>query len=70
MAIDRGDPLEVTTASGRRITVRALGAPEPGRDFEVVWVCTEDEWARAQIDGDEPDGLPWPADAIAEMTSA
>ena len=70
MAINRGDVLEVTTASGRTVPMRALGSPEQGRDFMVVWVCTEEEWTRATTDGDDPDGLPWPLAAVRELTSA
>lgn len=70
MAITRGDRVRATTATGETITMRALRAPEPGYSFEVLWVATEDEWERAKRDGDEPDGLPWPTDAIHEMTPA
>lgn len=70
MTISRGDVLEATTASGTAVTMRAMGAPIQGRDFPVVWVCTEDEWLRAEGDGDDPDGLPWPLDAVHELTTA
>lgn len=66
MAITRGDLVEATTASGDRVPMRALGSPRPGHSFEVVWVATLDEWDRALRDGDEPDGLPWPTDAVRE----
>jgi hypothetical protein len=70
MAIERGDQVRATTAGGNTVLMRALGAPRPGRDFEVVWVATEDEWTRAQADGDEPDGLPWPTSAIETLATA
>ncbi len=70
MAISRGDYLHVTTAGGEVVTVRALGGPEPGDRFPVVWVATEDDWDRAQTDGIELRGIPWPTEAIAEMTPA
>ena len=66
MAIEPGTQLRVTTASGQTVTVRAIGLPEQGRDFPVVWVCTEEEYERAALAGAEPDGLPWPLHAVAE----
>jgi len=42
----------------------ALGPRSQGRDFPVVWVCTEAEMTDAQREGREPHGLPWPADAL------
>lgn len=70
MAIERGDVLHATTASGSEIRMRALGSPQRGADFPVVWVCTEDEWARSEREGDEADGLPWPVSAIREPLDA
>lgn len=70
MTISRGDIVEATTASGTVVALRALGAPVQGRDFPVVWVCTEDEWRRVQEHGDEADGLPWPLDALRQMSPA
>lgn len=70
MTIKRGDLLRATTASGETVSMRALGGPQPGHLFEVVWVATEAEWDRAQHDGDEPDGLPWPTEAVAESVIA
>ena len=64
MEIEPGTVLEVTTASGSTVRMRAIGRPTKGRDFPVVWVCTEPEYERAQADGDEPDALPWPLDAV------
>ena len=48
----------------------ALGGPEPGHLFEIVWLATEDEWARAEQAADEADAVPWPTSAVREMTSA
>lgn len=56
--------MEVTTASGTTVRMRAVGAPVRGRDFPVVWVCTEEEYQRATAEGDEADALPWPLDAL------
>ena len=70
MAIHAGDRVEVTTADGERIVMRAIRGPEQGRDFPVLWVCTEREYDRAERAGDEPDGLPWPLNALREMEHA
>ncbi len=59
MAITDGTPLEAVTASGELVRMRAVGAPVRGRDFPVVWVCTEQEYNRggAKV-------IPWPLDAV------
>lgn len=70
MAIMRGDHLHVTTASGETLTVRALGAPERGDRFPIVWVATETDWNALEESGEEPQGIPWPTEAVKEMASA
>lgn len=67
MAIGVGDVVEVTTASGDQIRMRALGGPEQGSDFLVLWVCVEAEYERSERAGDEPDGIPWPMTAVREL---
>ena len=64
MGIERGDVVEVVTAGNEHLLMRALGAAMMGRYFEVVWVATFSEWDRALRTGEEPDGLPWPTDAL------
>jgi hypothetical protein len=56
--IERGRTVGVTTATGEKVVMRALGGPTRGRDFVVVWVSTEDEYQAALLEGREPDGLP------------
>jgi hypothetical protein len=70
MAITRGSIVRVTTASGREIEMRAMGEPMRGRDFPVLWVCTEAEWSRATADDDEPNGTPWPVEDVKELAPA
>jgi hypothetical protein len=67
MEIERGASVNVRTAYGETVRMKALSGPEPGRDFLVVWVCTETEYADAERGGREPEGLPWPVDAVAEL---
>lgn len=64
MSIEPGVLVEATTASGEVVRMRAIGAPTQGRDFPVVWVCTEDEYEQALTMAREPDGLPWPLEAV------
>jgi hypothetical protein len=70
VAIERGDLVEAITARGDVVRMRALGAPIMGRDFPVLWVCTEEEWSRSQSVDDEADGLPWPFEDIKELSDA
>jgi hypothetical protein len=70
MDIARGTLLQVETASGDLATMRALGPPQQGRDFRVVWVCTEAEFIRAEQVGEEPHGLPWPYSAVRAVMAA
>ena len=65
MAIEPGTLLEATTATGDTVLLRAISHPGKGRDFPVVWVCTEEEYERARGAGDKPDGIPWPLDAVS-----
>jgi hypothetical protein len=67
MQYTRGDHVTVTTADGSSVLMRALGPVRRGRDFLVLWVATEDEWDRAQHEDTEPDGLPWPAEAVTGL---
>ena len=47
--------------------MRATGSPTRGRDFPVVWVCTEQEYEQAQVSGQPVAGMPWPLDAVKEL---
>jgi len=67
MAIQAGTLLECETADGGYAVMRALGPPEQGRDFRVVWVCTPDEYDRT---GTNPDGVPWPYSAVRVLEHA
>ena len=61
--------MHVTTAGGERVTMRALGPPQQGYSFQVLWVATEDDWEEAERTGTDPDGIPWPTDAVSELAS-
>jgi hypothetical protein len=64
MDIQPGILLEATTATGEHVHLRAISAAVQGRDFAVVWVCSDQEYERALSAGDDPDGIPWPLDAV------
>jgi len=44
---------------------RAVTGPVRGIDFQVVWVCSEDEWEAAQEEGREPRAVPWPVEDVS-----
>ena len=65
MEIQAGTRVLVRTAFDDLIEWRALSGIEPGIDFPVVWVCTEEEWAEAQQAGAQVEGDPWPAEDVS-----
>jgi len=67
--IQRGDLVIAVDAEGDELPRRALGGPEDGTNFLVVWVCREEEWHAAQREGREPDGVPWPAEDVRRRPS-
>lgn len=62
--INPGDLVVARSAFGERLDRRALTGRVDGKEFAVVWVCREDEWAAAQLEGREPEGVPWPAEDV------
>jgi hypothetical protein len=62
--IKRGDQVLARTALGQRLSRRALGGVVMGKDFKVVWVCSEEEWQEAQRQHREPQGWAWPAEDV------
>jgi hypothetical protein len=65
MDIREGDTVIVRTALGEDLERRALsGEVLGGSDFKIVWVCRPEEWTSAQDEGREPEGMPWPAEAV------
>jgi hypothetical protein len=70
MTIQRGTAVDVRTATGAHVRMRAMSAPVRGRDFPVVWVCTDEEYQSALNGGQEPDGIPWPLDAVQVLEPA
>jgi hypothetical protein len=59
MEIRAGTHVVVTTASGKRVRMRALTAPRQGRDFPIVWVCSEEVYIESET-VDLSRGIPWP----------
>lgn len=70
MEIEPGTHVQVRTASGELLPRRAITEIVRGEDFPVVWVCREEEWEAAQIEGREPEGVPWPAEDVIVPTEA
>jgi hypothetical protein len=67
MEIQAGVLLECETADGTYAVMCALGPPEQGRDFRVVWVCKPEEYESA---GTLPEGIPWPYSAVRVLEQA
>jgi hypothetical protein len=59
--IEPGSKVLARNAFDELLERRAITGVQPGYDFPVVWVCSEEEWQAAQAEGREPEGLPWPA---------
>jgi hypothetical protein len=62
--IEPGSRVLARSAFDELLERRALTGVQPGHDFPVVWVCSEEEWQDAQAEGREPEGLPWPAEDV------
>lgn len=67
MRIELGMHVEVMTANGDRLEVVALSPVTNGRDLKIVWVAELDEYAAR---GDACYRIPWPADAVRELSRA
>lgn len=65
LAIEKGDLILVRDAVGATLRRRALTGVTRGGDFPVVWACPEREWAEAQEQSRDPEGIPWPAEDVA-----
>jgi hypothetical protein len=70
MAPSPGDRVNVKTAFGTYIEKRAVSGVVRGDHFEVVRLCSPDEWDAAQREGREPSSSPYPAEDVAVLTSA
>lgn len=63
--IEPGSKVIARAAGGESLSRRAMTGVQAGSAFEVVWVCKESEWEAAAREGREPEGMPWPADAVS-----
>ena len=61
MDIHQGDKVLARSAIGEELPRIAISGVVAGHDFEVVWVCKEEEWQAAIRENRQPDALPWPA---------
>ena len=62
--IEPGSRVLARSAFDELLERRAVTGVQPGHDFPVVWVCSEEEWQAAHDEGREPEGLPWPAEDV------
>ncbi len=65
--IERGSHVMVRCADGRLLTKIATSGVVNGYSFLVVWACTEEEWITAQVEGREPNAMPWPAETVSPV---
>ena len=62
--IEPGSRVLARSAFDELLERRAVTGVQPGHDFPVVWVCSEEEWQAARAEDREPQGLPWPAEDV------
>jgi hypothetical protein len=62
--IEPGSRVLARSAFDELLERRAITGVQPGHDFLVVWVCSEQEWQDARSEGRQPEGLPWPAEDV------
>lgn len=67
MELTKGQAIKVRTAYGDRVPMRVVGGPELGHDFEIVWVCTDDDYNASHGNPSEEDLIPWPTSAIEDV---
>lgn len=56
------------TATDEWVTFRAVTGIERGVDFQVVWVCSDEDWEEARK-GNNRVRIPWPADEVVAIES-
>lgn len=59
-----GATVEVVTALGEKVRMKALSEVVRGKDFLIVYVCDESAWAEREPAGREIEGIPWPAEDV------
>jgi len=62
--IQPGTHVLARAANDKQLERRAITEPIPGDDFQVVWVCSHEEWDAAQAEGRDPQGIPWPVEDV------
>lgn len=62
--VEPGARVSVRTAFGRCVERRAVTGVVRGDAFDVVRVCSDEEWNKAEQAGREPQSSPWPAEDV------
>lgn len=65
-----GELVRVKTAFGTFVEKRAVTGVIRGDAFDVVRVCSPNEWDAAQRERREPSSSPFPAEDVRELTPA
>lgn len=68
--MEAGAVVVVRDAVGAWLPRRTTTGVVEGRDFEVVWLCTEEEWQAARAENRDPDARPWPAEDVSCKAAA
>lgn len=66
--IEPGSVVRTEAFGGSLHERRAITSVVEGRDFPVVWVCSEQEWDLARAQGRDPEGIPWPAENVEPVS--
>jgi hypothetical protein len=65
-----GDLVRVRTAFGGLIEKVAVTGVIAGDSFQVVRLCSDEEWTAARAAGREPRSSPWPAEDVIPRGSS
>lgn len=68
--VERGARVVARSLHGEQLNRRAVSGEVAGRDFQVVWICRDEEWEAAEREGREPAAVPWPAEDVAVQSAS
>jgi hypothetical protein len=69
LQVASGQRVTIVTADRKTLTRVAMSGVVRGSSINVVWVCTDEELQAAQREGRQPQGVPWPADAVSVLSN-
>jgi hypothetical protein len=69
-SVEKGDRVVARSLHGEPLNRRAVSGEVAGRDFQVVWICRDEEWEAAEREGRDPRAVPWPAEDVSLSTAS